>query len=780
MKKSFLSLLTTLLVFASTAPSCASVREDEGQVRWKARWISSGATREKPNTWLNFRKTVDLPSLPTSVKAKIGADSKYWLWINGRLVVFEGGLKRGPNPNDTYYDEVELAPYLVRGKNTIAVLLWYFGRPSFAHNDSGKAGLIFDCQTSDFDILSDDTWKCEANAAYGTCPPPMPNMRLAESNILYDGRKKNEAWHTPGYDDSYMPQAVENGPAGSQPWNKLVKRPIPLWRIGELRDYESCTRSGDSLICKLPYNGHFTPYIRLKTSSAGDTVQIMTDNYLVYNGGDNYLRCAYITREGLQEYENKGWFNGHKMYYILPEGAEVEAVKFRETGYDTDFTGTFECSDPLYNKFWGKALRTLYVTMRDTYMDCPDRERSQWTGDAVNESGEAFYVLSESAALLTRKWLHDLAGWQKPDGVIYAPVPSSNWDKELPGQVMASLGYYGLWNYYLYTGDKQTLEDLYPAVQRYIALWKKGEKGTMQLREGGWNWGDWGTDIDIVPLQNCWYYMMIKGMYNTALTLNKKEDAKKYADEMAALKQAFNSHFWTGTEYRDPQYKNATDDRIHALAVVSGLADKDKYEAIRRVLLTEEHASPYMEKYVFEALVQMGYGAEGLARHDKRFARMVEDDRFTTLFEGWGIGAEGFGGGSVNHAWSGGGLTIAAQYICGIRPLEAAYRTVGILPHPAGLSHAKASTLTPVGTVESSFERSANVFTLNVRMPLEAQGVIGAPKEGVREVKIDGTTVWKDGRPVKNKAAKFCKTQPSDLHLAFDVKGGDHKLIAVQ
>ncbi len=107
-------------------------------------------------------------------------------------------------------------------------------------------------------------------------------------------------------------------------------------------------------------------------------------------------------------------------------------------------------------------------------MDCPDRERSQWTGDVVNESGEAFYALSESANRLTRKWLHNLAGWQKPDGVIYAPVPSSNWDKELPGQVMASLGYYGLWNYYWYTGDKETLAEVYPAVQRYIALWKKG------------------------------------------------------------------------------------------------------------------------------------------------------------------------------------------------------------------------------------------------------------------------------------------------------------------
>ena len=38
---------------------------------------------------------------------------------------------------------------------------------------------------------------------------------------------------------------------------------------------------------------------------------------------------------------------------------------------------------------WEKSQRTLYITMRDTYMDCPDRERAQWWGDEVNESGEA-------------------------------------------------------------------------------------------------------------------------------------------------------------------------------------------------------------------------------------------------------------------------------------------------------------------------------------------------------------------------------------------------------
>ena len=44
------------------------------------------------------------------------------------MVVFEGGLKRGPNPEDTYCDEVDLAPYLKKGKNQVAVLVWYFGK----------------------------------------------------------------------------------------------------------------------------------------------------------------------------------------------------------------------------------------------------------------------------------------------------------------------------------------------------------------------------------------------------------------------------------------------------------------------------------------------------------------------------------------------------------------------------------------------------------------------------------------------------------------------------
>ena len=57
-----------------------------------------------PGSWLCFRKEISVEKDASHNLLKIAADSKYWLWINGELVVREGGLKRGPNPKDTYCD----------------------------------------------------------------------------------------------------------------------------------------------------------------------------------------------------------------------------------------------------------------------------------------------------------------------------------------------------------------------------------------------------------------------------------------------------------------------------------------------------------------------------------------------------------------------------------------------------------------------------------------------------------------------------------------------------
>ena len=44
--------------------------------------------------------------------------------------------------------------------------------------------------------------------------------------------------------------------------------------------------------------------------------------------------------------------NGHYVQYELPEGVEVLDVKYRETGYDTSFAGSFSCDDPMLTRLW--------------------------------------------------------------------------------------------------------------------------------------------------------------------------------------------------------------------------------------------------------------------------------------------------------------------------------------------------------------------------------------------------------------------------------------------
>lgn len=132
-------------------------------------------------------------------------------------------------------------------------------------------------------------------------------------------------------------------------------------------------------------------------------------------------------------------------------------------------------------------------------MDCPDRERAQWWGDVVNESGEAFYALDEKAHALTRKGMRELMDWQRADSTIFSPVPAGNYDSELPMQMLASVGYYGFWNYYMGTGDTATIRYVYPKVKKYIRLWKTDSLGLVVPRKGGWTWGDWGDNKDMEP-----------------------------------------------------------------------------------------------------------------------------------------------------------------------------------------------------------------------------------------------------------------------------------------
>jgi alpha-L-rhamnosidase len=400
---------------------------------FKASWIAPTADKHTPlNTWYCYRKTFDIKDIPANATAKIATDTKYWLWINGKLVVYEGGLKRGPNPNDTYYDEVNLSSHLMPGKNTIAVLVWFWGGKGLSHNNSGQSALLFDCTIDK--LISDKSWKAIQYNAFMPSTAPKPNFRLSEPNILYDARKEIKDWQHPSFNDVDWKSATELGKVPLAPWNQLVKRNIPLFKFDKLNDYTNTERRGDTLICHLPYNGQFSPYLKVR-AQAGQKIFIGSDTWHLgtYPGDTlNTLCSEYITRNGLQEYESLGWLSGHEIHYVIPKGIEVISLKYRETGYASEMTGSFNCNDTFFNRLWQKTQRTLVVNMRDNYMDCPDRERAQWAGDAAMEMAQAFYALDGRSTDLSRKLFLDLVNWQRADSTIYNPVPESDWKKELP------------------------------------------------------------------------------------------------------------------------------------------------------------------------------------------------------------------------------------------------------------------------------------------------------------------------------------------------------------
>lgn len=716
MKRTILSLMLSM------AAICTALAQ-------QAHWITADdPSCNERNVWIEFRKDFELKKNVKKVEARIAVDSKYWLWINGECAVFEGGLKRGPNRNDSYYDVVDLAPYLKKGKNEIRLLLWHFGKSGFSHNSSGRSGMIFDA--AQIGLVSDSSWQSQRLDAFQTTDKPKPNYRLSEANIRYDARLEGL--------DAFK-ASVEIGLWGDEPWGGLIERPIPQWKnygVTETGYAKSLDDNGNIVLsARLPYNMQMTPVIDVTDYGEGTLIRMETDH--IMGGSEPCIRAEYITRKGQQRYESIGWMNGDELRIIYPADADltINAIGYRETGYNCEFEGRFTCSDQTINRFWSKAMRTLYVNMRDTYFDCPDRERAQWWGDVTVLIGQSFYQLSPQANALMKKAIHELVDWQRENGTIYSPVPSGTWNKELPAQMLAAVGPYGFWYYYMNTGDKETIEYVYPAVKRYLSVWKLDQDGLTEGRKGEWSWGDWGTDIDLRLLLATWHYLALQAAIDMAELTGNEADIPEYTSIRESIYKAFNSH-WNGYAYRYPTYQGATDDRVQAMAVLSGLADTNKHEQIFQLMKKQKYASPYMEKYVLEMLVKTGHGDYALERFMKRFGPMIEDRLHTTLYEGWKEG--GYGGGSTNHAWSGGMLTVIAENICGVRPTVAGWKEFEISPDPI-ISECDIVIPSVAGNIASAFKDTEDKFIMNVSVPKGTTATVNVPKLPYASITLNGT-----------------------------------------
>jgi hypothetical protein len=238
-----------------------------------------------------------------------------------------------------------------------------------------------------------------------------------------------------------------------------------------------------------------------------------------------------------------------------------------------------------------------------------------------------------------------------------------------------------------------------------------------------------------------------------ALVLGNEPDADSYRNTRKILKENFNKIYWNGNEYRSPLL-TVTDDRANGLAVVAGLADEAKWPLIRKVLESKFYASPYMEKYILESCFRMNMPDFGIKRMKNRYQKMVESP-ITSLWEGWDINNPEFGGGTYNHGWTGGPLTLMAEYIAGIAPDQPGYAEYHILPQLGGLSSVNCRTYTVRGMIDVVISSSSKQFTLKTEGPTKTPVTIGVPSGNYETISINKIIVWNKGKSLENNLVSF-------------------------
>jgi hypothetical protein len=180
-----------------------------------------------------FRRTFELDDDVESALAHIAVADKYILYVNGEYV--GRGPARSVGPWWTPYDTLEIGPKLVKGKNVIAVLAYYYGNDNgfsvdqcpgfFAQVELKLAGGV------ERVIGTDGQWQTLPLKAYR---PDVELVSRFEGQLteVYDARLADPGWILPEYDDSDWRAASVLWPTSNRHscWSYLEPRATPNLR----------------------------------------------------------------------------------------------------------------------------------------------------------------------------------------------------------------------------------------------------------------------------------------------------------------------------------------------------------------------------------------------------------------------------------------------------------------------------------------------------------------------------------------------------------------------
>lgn len=735
---------------------------------YTAKWINPEIAPFKPEEHQPASYLVKTVTLDSTANARMYATAHgiYALYLNGRRVtenIFTPGTSEYHKrlPVQTF----DVSQYVHIGENRIEIVLgdgWWRG----SNGNTGERN-VFGTDIAlwlqmEIDgkavCVTDETWRAAQNGPIG-----FNDLQLGER---VDARK------IPSY------HGVRVEPHGTD--NFVSANTVPIQEKESFSAKLIRTPSGKTV---LDFGQNMAGYVSFSLSAkAGQTVRLTHGEYIGADGefsdsnlqtigrksGELHQVIEYTCRDGRNDYTPTLCIFGFQ-YVLIETDIPIDGSEFTAHAVYSDMEqmAFFACDHPLVNQLFANAVWSMKSNFVDIPTDCPQRERSGWTGDAALFCSTG--ILLMDCYPVYARWLAECRADQYDDGRVAnfsprrSPKPSFMDDLYNGSCAWGDASVIVPYTMYRMTGNKRVLEENYDFGKRWLSYCEKRAKRKRMFSkyrkcserdsiiDTGIHYGEWleaGISMadamkDIIfhgapDVATAYYAQSLRMMSEIAQALDKPEDAKRYRELYKHAKKAFyevelpNGRITSERQckYVRPLAMGLLDeaDAKQAASDLNALVVKNGYH-LNTGFLTTAHLCAVLAKYGY---VETAYRL--LLQEDNPGWLYQVKQGATTVWESWEGNTGSTGVASLNHYSKG---TVVSWLIEGVCGIHADGNTVTISPQPNPLmQYASAALLAPCGKIESAWRYNGDAVEYTITVPANTTATFIAPDGKVRDLTV--------------------------------------------
>lgn len=618
---------------------------------------------------------------------RITADDYYKLYING---VFAAQGPAPAYPEHYYYNVIDLAPYLKKGNNILAVHLYYQGLVNRVWNSGdGRFGMACDILDSSGGGQAPE-WKYCISEAYSGKITGYQTQFTED----FDSNRWEENWNTGEYDDSSWKTMV---PAG---WADYVmtEQPTKMLAISALQPAKVQKSKGRWM---LDFGKEITGSLSVRAEGRkGSRVILRYGEELEEDGNvrfDMRCNCCYeenwLLAEGesrYQPYDYKGFRYAELHFGEETEILEVTAI-VRHYPMEDGSCG-LKSSNAHLDEIFAVCKNGVKCGTQEGYLDCPTREKGQYLGDSIVTAHSQVWLTGTLE--MERKCIAQFAQTAAICPGLMGVAP---------GSFMQEIADFSLlWSRlllldYRFSGEKEMLEKYYPAAKGILEHFKSYERadGLLDQVADKWNLVDWPENLrdnyDFVlsrPVVAPGCHNVINALYIGAFkTLAEIENILGIPEtgNWETRKEAYIRAFYRQEQgvFADSETSNHAALHSNVYALYFGLCPGGREQQIADFMLEKGFAcGVFLSYFYLKALAGAGRYRDVwrmlLNESERGWVNMLREGA-TACFEAWGKGQKW--NTSLCHPWASAPVPVLIEDIAGFIPDPEAEEGFRFEPH---------------------------------------------------------------------------------------------------